>query len=283
MVETVPLSPTHCSDLRVWSCAAWAAASGPSPGATPAQCPMCGRLDWDFDGLAPVLDARGTNTAGSGYSVSLGCRSGRSEVTAKKSIHREQEWSRGRHAGSLGRWSLSGRERFFDTFKEAVCRRTSTLERQGERFEFGGLRSARDCRHAWDGVRSLTTSPDQVERETLEALQNAKTTLASGLLTSATRLQFVVDVRRPGLGLRRLARPPIARRTPTLIRDVRRAGEALRLLKRRLGRIAAAVRRRVERPDDVVRRSPGGDGRVPEGRANDRRPRELRVGTARYQ
>jgi hypothetical protein len=53
--------------------------------------------------------------------------------------------------------------------------------------------------------------------------------------------------------------------------------------KRRLGRVAAPVRRRVERPHDVVRRGLGGHSRVPEGRADDRCPRELRVRAAGHQ
>jgi hypothetical protein len=88
--------------------------------------------------------------------------------------------------------SLSDRS-FFDTFKEAgVLGKHIAQAKQSNSSEF--IRELADTHGTGFG---FTTSPDKVERETLEALENAKTTLASKAPDELDSYrQFVVDVTR---------------------------------------------------------------------------------------
>jgi hypothetical protein len=115
-------------------------------------------------------------------------------VMAKKSDFTEQEWE-SLQKGVTGAGllvSLSDRS-FFDTFKEAgVLGKHLAQAKQSNSSEF--IRELAETRGTGFGV---TTSPDKVERETLEALQSAKTTLASKAPDELDSYrQFVVDVTR---------------------------------------------------------------------------------------
>ena len=95
---------------------------------------------------------------------------------ATKSDFTEQEWD-ALQKGVVGAGllvSLSDRS-FFDTFKEAgaLGKHVATAKQSGSS-EL--IRELADVRGAGFG---LTSSPDKVERETLEALQTAKTALQS--------------------------------------------------------------------------------------------------------
>jgi hypothetical protein len=95
---------------------------------------------------------------------------------AKKSDFTEQEWE-ALQKGVVGAGllvSLSDRS-FFDTFKEAgaLGKHVATAKQSGSS-EL--IRELADVRGTGFG---LTASPDKVERETLEALQTAKTALQS--------------------------------------------------------------------------------------------------------
>ena len=108
---------------------------------------------------------------------------------AKKSDFTEQMGvdAEGRDRGGSAR-SLSDRS-FFDTFKEAgVLGKHLAQAKHDNASEF--IRELADTHGTGFG---LTTSPDKVERETLEALQNAKTTLAS---KAPDELDLVPTVRR---------------------------------------------------------------------------------------
>ena len=113
---------------------------------------------------------------------------------AEKSDFTEQEWE-SMQKGVTGAGllvSLSDRS-FFDTFKEAgALGKHIAQAKQSNSSEF--IRELADTRGPGFG---LTTSPDKVERETLEALQNAKTTLESKAPEElGSYRQFVVDVTR---------------------------------------------------------------------------------------
>jgi hypothetical protein len=95
---------------------------------------------------------------------------------AKKSDFTEQEWE-ALQKGVVGAGllvSLSDRG-FFDTFKEAgaLGKHVATAKQSGSS---GLLRELADVRGTGFG---LTSSPDKVEKETLEALQTAKAALES--------------------------------------------------------------------------------------------------------
>jgi hypothetical protein len=111
---------------------------------------------------------------------------------AKKSDFTEQEWE-ALQKGVVGAGllvSLSDRS-FFDTFKEAgALGKHVAGARQNSSSEL--VRELADVRGAGFG---LTASPDKVERETLEALQSAKTTLESKAPEELEPYrQFVVEV-----------------------------------------------------------------------------------------
>jgi hypothetical protein len=113
---------------------------------------------------------------------------------AKKSDFTEQEWE-SMQKGVTGAGllvSLSDRS-FFDTFKEAgALGKHIAQAKQSNSSEL--IRELADTRGTGFG---LTNSPDEVERETLEALQTAKTTLASKAPDELDSYrQFVVDVTR---------------------------------------------------------------------------------------
>jgi hypothetical protein len=95
---------------------------------------------------------------------------------AKKSDFTDQEWE-ALQKGVLGAGllvSLSDRS-FFDTFKEAgALGKHVATAKQSNSSEL--VRELADVRGTGFG---LTSSPDKVEHETLEALQSAKTTLES--------------------------------------------------------------------------------------------------------
>ena len=113
---------------------------------------------------------------------------------ARKSDFTEQEWESLQKgvtgAGQLV--SLSDRS-FFDTFKEAgALGKHIAQAKQSNSSKF--IRELADTRGTGFG---FTTSPDKVERETLDALQSAKTTLASKAPDELDSYrQFVVDVTR---------------------------------------------------------------------------------------
>jgi hypothetical protein len=113
---------------------------------------------------------------------------------AEKSDFTEQEWE-SMQKGVTGAGllvSLSDRS-FFDTFKEAgVLGKHIAQATQSNSSEF--IRELADTHGTGFG---FTTSPDKVERETLEALENAKTTLASKAPDELDSYrQFVVEVTR---------------------------------------------------------------------------------------
>ena len=113
---------------------------------------------------------------------------------AKKSDFTEQEWE-ALQKGVVGSGllvSLSDRS-FFDTFKEAgTLGKHVAQAKQNNSSEL--VRELADVRGSGFG---LTSSPDKVERETLEALQTAKTTLESKAPDELESYrQFVVEVAR---------------------------------------------------------------------------------------
>jgi hypothetical protein len=111
---------------------------------------------------------------------------------AKKSDFTEQEWE-SLQKGVLGAGllvSLSDRS-FFDTFKEAgALGKHVAAAKQNQTSEL--VRELADVRGAGFG---LTSSPDKVERETLEALGSARATLeAKAPEELEPYRQFVVEV-----------------------------------------------------------------------------------------
>jgi hypothetical protein len=111
---------------------------------------------------------------------------------AKKSDFTEQEWEQ-LQKGVVGSGllvSLSDRS-FFDTFKEAGALGKHVAQaKQKSSSEL--VREVADLRGTGFG---LTSSPDKVERETLDALQSAKATLeAKAPEELEPYQQFVVDV-----------------------------------------------------------------------------------------
>jgi hypothetical protein len=113
---------------------------------------------------------------------------------ATKSDFTEQEWE-SMQKGVTGAGllvSLSDRS-FFDTFKEAgALGKHIAQAKQSNSSEF--IRELAETRGTGFG---FTTSPDKVERETLDALQSAKTTLTSKAPDELDSYrQFVVDVTR---------------------------------------------------------------------------------------
>jgi hypothetical protein len=111
---------------------------------------------------------------------------------AKKSDFTEQEWE-SLQKGVTGAGllvSLSDRS-FFDTFKEAgALGKHVAAAKQSQTSEL--VRELANVRGAGFG---LTSSPDKVEQETLEALQSAKTTLeAKAPEELEPYRQFVVEV-----------------------------------------------------------------------------------------
>jgi hypothetical protein len=111
---------------------------------------------------------------------------------AKKSDFTEQEWE-ALQKGVVGSGllvSLSDRS-FFDTFKEAGALGKHVAQaKQSNSSEL--VRELADVRGTGFG---LTSSPDKVEQETLEALQTAKTTLESKAPDELEPYrQFVVEI-----------------------------------------------------------------------------------------
>jgi hypothetical protein len=111
---------------------------------------------------------------------------------ATKSDFTEQEWE-SLHKGVLGAGllvSLSDRS-FFDTFKEAgALAKHVAAAKQSNTSEL--VRELADVHGTGFGV---TSSPDKVEHETLEALQSAKATLEAKAPDELDPYrQFVVDV-----------------------------------------------------------------------------------------
>jgi hypothetical protein len=111
---------------------------------------------------------------------------------AKKSDFSEQEWE-SLHKGVVGAGllvSLSDRS-FFDTFKEAgALGKHVAAAKQSTNSEL--VRELADVRGTGFG---LTSSPDKVEHETLDALQSAKATLESKAPDELEAYrQFVVGV-----------------------------------------------------------------------------------------
>jgi hypothetical protein len=111
---------------------------------------------------------------------------------AKKADFSEQEWE-ALQKGVVGAGllvSLSDRS-FFDTFKEAGALGKHVAQaKQNSSSEL--IRELADVRGAGFG---LTSSPETVERETLSALQTAKTTLESKAPDELDSYrQFVVEV-----------------------------------------------------------------------------------------
>jgi hypothetical protein len=116
------------------------------------------------------------------------------DFMAKKSDFTEQEWE-SMQKGVTGAGllvSLSDRG-FFDTFKEAgALGKHIAQAKQSNSSEL--IRELADTRGTGFG---MTTSPDKVERETLEALQAAKRTLATKAPDELDSYrQFVVDITR---------------------------------------------------------------------------------------
>jgi hypothetical protein len=112
----------------------------------------------------------------------------------KKSDFTEQEWE-AMQKGVTGAGllvSLSDRS-FFDTFKEAgALGKHMAQAKQSNSSEL--IRELADTHGTGFG---FTSSPDEVERETLEALQTAKATLSSKAPDELDPYrQFVVDVTR---------------------------------------------------------------------------------------
>jgi hypothetical protein len=113
---------------------------------------------------------------------------------ARKSDFTEQEWE-SMQKGVTGAGllvSLSDRS-FFDTFKEAgALGKHIAQAKQSNSSEL--IRELAETRGTGFG---MTASPDKVERETLEALQAAKTTLATKAPDELDSYrQFVVDITR---------------------------------------------------------------------------------------
>jgi hypothetical protein len=111
---------------------------------------------------------------------------------AKKADFTEQEWE-ALQKGVVGTGllvSLSDRS-FFDTFKEAgALGKHVATAKQSNASEL--VRELADVRGTGFG---LTASPDKVERETLDALQSAKTTLQAKAPDEVEPYrQFVVEV-----------------------------------------------------------------------------------------
>jgi hypothetical protein len=111
---------------------------------------------------------------------------------AKKSDFTEQEWE-SLQKGALGAGllvSLSDRS-FFDSFKEAgALAKHVAAAKQSNTSEL--VREVAEVRGTGFG---LTSSPDKVEQETLEALQSAKATLETKAPEDLEPYrQFVVDV-----------------------------------------------------------------------------------------
>jgi len=111
---------------------------------------------------------------------------------AKKSDFTEQEWE-SLHKGVLGAGllvSLSDKS-FFDSFKEAgALAKHVAAAKQSNTSEL--VRELADVRGTGFGV---TSSPDKVEHETVEALQAAKATLEAKAPDELEPYrQFVVDV-----------------------------------------------------------------------------------------
>jgi hypothetical protein len=111
---------------------------------------------------------------------------------ASKSDFTEQEWEQ-LQKGVVGSGllvSLSDRS-FFDSFKEAGALAKHVAQaKQSSSSEL--IRELAEVRGTGFG---LTSSPDEVERETLEALQSAKATLqAKAPQDLEPYRQFVVDV-----------------------------------------------------------------------------------------
>ena len=95
---------------------------------------------------------------------------------AKKADFNEQEWD-ALHKGVTGAGllvSLSDRS-FFDTFKEAGALSKHVAKAK----QTGSSELVRELADVHGTGFGVTTSPDVVERETLEALQTAKKTLES--------------------------------------------------------------------------------------------------------
>jgi hypothetical protein len=111
---------------------------------------------------------------------------------AKKSDFTEQEWE-SLQKGALGAGllvSLSDKS-FFDTFKEAgALGKHVATAKQSNSSEL--VREIADVRGTGFG---LTSSPEKVEHETLEALQSAKSTLQSKAPEELEPYrQFVVEI-----------------------------------------------------------------------------------------
>jgi hypothetical protein len=111
---------------------------------------------------------------------------------AKKSDFTEQEWE-ALQKGVVGSGllvSLSDRS-FFDSFKEAGA----LSKHVGQAKQKSSSELVRELANVRGTGFGLTSSPDKVERETLEALQTAKTTLESKAPDELEPYrQFVVDV-----------------------------------------------------------------------------------------
>jgi hypothetical protein len=111
---------------------------------------------------------------------------------ARKADFTEQEWE-SLQKGVVGAGllvSLSDRS-FFDTFKEAGA----LGEHVAQAKRSGSSELVRELADIHGTGFGLTSSPDAVEKETLEALQNAKTTLESKAPDELEPYrQFVVEV-----------------------------------------------------------------------------------------
>jgi hypothetical protein len=111
---------------------------------------------------------------------------------AKKSDFTEQEWE-ALQKGVVGSGllvSLSDRS-FFDSFKEAGA----LGKHVGQAKQNSSSELVRELANVRGTGFGLTSSPDKVERETLEALQTAKTALESKAPDELEPYrQFVVDV-----------------------------------------------------------------------------------------
>jgi hypothetical protein len=111
---------------------------------------------------------------------------------AKKSDFTEQEWE-ALQKGVVGSGllvSLSDRS-FFDSFKEAGA----LSKHVGQAKQNSSSELVRELANVRGTGFGLTSSPDKVERETLEALQTAKTALESKAPDELEPYrQFVVDV-----------------------------------------------------------------------------------------
>jgi hypothetical protein len=113
---------------------------------------------------------------------------------AKKSDFTEQEWEAMQKGvtGSGLLVSLSDRG-FFDTFKEAGA----LGKHLGQAKQSNSSELVRELADTHGTGFGVTASPDTVERETLEALRTAKTTLAAKAPDELDSYRkFVVDVTR---------------------------------------------------------------------------------------